>query len=415
MRISVVIPAWNLWELTRDCLLSLHAHSGGADMQVIVVDNGSTDATREALEPLGRELWAGNFLPLRLPENLGFARACNAGARAADGDALFFLNNDITFSPDWLPPLTAALERPGTAAVGPLLLYPDGTCQHCGVSLSPMYTLCHLYEGFPGDHPALRRPHPLQALTGAALLLFRERFAAAGGFHEGYCNGFEDLDLCLTLCAGGGRLRLVGDSVLCHRTSQTPGRFDRDKDNAALFASRWGGKWAPDLHVQAAVDGFEMRITAGGTAYVALPEARARELDAAAAGVGEAALRDMLRREPLWRDGYLRLAGALEREGRSGEALALLEKAVDLLPVPELCLPLLRLARACRRTGLIEAVLPLLEASPARREETRARLHVFMGQARARRDAVLLALYRRWLAEEGPACGADCAGGARNG
>lgn len=403
MRISVIIPAWNLWELTRDCLLSLHAHSRGADMQVIVADNGSTDATREALTPLGRELWGGNFLPLRLPENQGFARACNAGARAADGAALFFVNNDITFSPGWLPPLTAALERPGTAAVGPLLLYPDGSCQHCGISLSPMYTLCHLYEGFPGDHPALRRPHPLQAITGAALLLFREDFAAAGGFHEGYRNGFEDLDLCLSLRTRGGRLRLAGESVLCHRTSQTPGRFDRDTENAALFASRWGGKWMPDLHLHAAVDGYEVRLTTEGTAYVALPEARTRELDAAAVTDDAASLRDGLRREPLWCNGYLRLAEALERDGRRGEALEMLTKGADLLPVPELCLPLLRLARLCRRPDIIESLLPRLEVSPARREETCTRIQTLCRQARKEGQRELESLFRRWLHDNPPA------------
>lgn len=402
MRISVIIPAWNLWELTRDCLLSLAAHSRGANLQVIVVDNGSTDATREALEPLGRECWGGDFLPLRLPENEGFARACNAGARAADGDALFFVNNDITFSPDWLPPLTAALARPGTAAVGPLLLYPDETCQHCGVSLSPMNSLSHLYEGFPGDHPALRRAHPLQALTGAALLLSREDFAAAGGFHEGYRNGFEDLDLCLSLRARGGKMRLAGGSVLCHRTSQTPGRFDRDAENAALFDSRWGGKWPPDLHVQAAVDGYEVRLTAGGTPYVALPEARARELDAAAGG-DEAFLRDQLRREPLWIAGHVRLAETLEGDGRRDEALELLARGSDLLPVPEICLPLLRLARLCRRADIIEGTLPLLEISPARREETRTRVQGLLRQARREGDRELESLFRGWLRDNPPA------------
>lgn len=402
MRVSVIIPAWNLWELTRDCLLSLAAYSRGANLQVIVVDNGSTDATREALEPLGRKLWGGKFLPLRLPENLGFAKACNAGARAADGEALFFVNNDITFSPDWLPPLTAALARPDTAAVGPLLLYPDGTCQHCGVSLSPMNTLCHLYEGFPGDHPALRRPHPLRALTGAALLLRREDFAAAGGFHEGYRNGFEDLDLCLSLGARGGRLRLAGESVLCHRTSQTPGRFDRDAENAALFVSRWGGKWPPDLHVQAAVDGYEVRLTAGGTPYVALSEARARELDAVADG-DEACLRDQLRREPLWGNGYVRLGGLLEREGRRDEALGILSRGMRLLPVPELCLPLLRLARLSGRADIIGGTIPLLEISASRREETRTYVQTLLRQAKRDGERGLESLFRRWLRDNPPA------------
>ena len=56
-RVSVIIPAWNLWELTAACLRSLAAHSQGENLEVVVVDNGSTDATATELEPLGRALF----------------------------------------------------------------------------------------------------------------------------------------------------------------------------------------------------------------------------------------------------------------------------------------------------------------------------------------------------------------------
>ena len=64
MTISCIIPAWNLWETTRACLLSLAEHSQGEDMDVVVVDNGSTDATREALAPLGEQLFGARFTAL---------------------------------------------------------------------------------------------------------------------------------------------------------------------------------------------------------------------------------------------------------------------------------------------------------------------------------------------------------------
>ena len=108
MRVSVIIPAWNLWQMTAACLRSLATHSAGQDLEVLVVDNGSTDATVGELEPLGQSLWGAGFKALRLPENLGFAKACNLGAHAAAGDLLFFLNNDTTCTPGWLPPLRAA-------------------------------------------------------------------------------------------------------------------------------------------------------------------------------------------------------------------------------------------------------------------------------------------------------------------
>lgn len=397
MTISCIIPAWNLWETTRACLLSLAEHSQGEDVQIIVVDNGSTDATREALQPLGEQLFGSRFTALRLPENQGFARGCNAGARAADGDALFFVNNDITFTPRWLPPLREALSLPHVQAVGPLLLYPDGTCQHCGVSFSPLYTLCHLYEGFPGDHPALRRVHPLQALTGAALLLPRARFLEAGGFHEGYRNGYEDLDLCLTLHSHGGKLRLAGQSLLYHHTSRTPGRFDKDRENAALFSSRWGEKIQPDLPVQAAVDGYEVRLGPTGRSYVSLPAQQAREMDAEGVGMTAAACHTRLREEPLWLGGWQRLAGLLEQQGENAQALHVLQRAARFFPLPDIWQPLHRLALRCGETELAASVC--LEAHDDNPARTRSLVQTYWQKARRRRQPMLTAIYERWLRE----------------
>ena len=395
MTISCIIPAWNLWETTRTCLHSLAEHSQGEDIQVIVVDNGSTDATREALAPLGEQLFGSRFTALRLPENQGFARGCNAGARAADGEALFFVNNDITFTPGWLPPLREALSLPHVRAVGPLLLYPDGTCQHCGVSFSPLYTLCHLYEGFPGDHPALRRVHPLQALTGAALLLPRAVFQEAGGFHEGYRNGYEDLDLCLNLHSHGAKLRLAGQSLLYHHTSRTPGRFDRDKENAALFSSRWGEKIQPDLHIQAAVDGYEVRLGPTGRTYLILPPARMQALEADAATMTvEDGIR-LLREEPLWLGGWRRLADLLQRQGEEVRALEILQRASRFFPLPDIWQPLHRLALRCGQTELAASVEREAHGDDPSRK--RALIQRYWQEARRRRQAPLAAIYERWL------------------
>lgn len=396
MTISCIIPAWNLWETTRACLLSLAEHSQGEDMEVVVVDNGSTDATREALDPLGEQLFGARFTALHLPENQGFARGCNAGARAAHGEALFFVNNDITFTPGWLPPLREALSLPHVQAVGPLLLYPDGTCQHCGVSFSPLYTLCHLYEGFPGDHPALRRVHPLQALTGAALLLPRTAFQEAGGFHEGYRNGYEDLDLCLSLHSRGAKLRLAGQSLLYHHTSRTPGRFDRDRENAALFSSRWGEKIQPDLPIQAAVDGYEVRLGPTGRTYVTLPPARMQALEADAATMTAEDCCGRLREEPLWLGGYLRLAALREQQGETVQALEALQRAARFFPLPDIWQPLHRLALRCGQTELAASVAQEAGDDPARK---RPLIQRYWQEARRRRQAPLTAIYERWLKE----------------
>ena len=250
MAFSIIIPAWNLWETTLACLRSLAAQDEGEALlaEVLVVDNGSTDATATELAAAGEALFGSRFTRLRLEENLGFAAGCNAGARAARGSLLLFLNNDTTVASPWLAPLHEALQNDGVGAAGPLLLYPDGRNQHCGICFSLFGNPGHLYARFPGSHPALCRPHALQAITGACLALRRADFDACGGFDEGYRNGYEDMDLCFALRRRGLALRVVPESIVIHHEGRTPGRKAHNEANADLFAARWGDVVRPDIH-----------------------------------------------------------------------------------------------------------------------------------------------------------------------
>ena len=403
MRVSIIIPAWNLWETTRACLRSLAEHPDGL-AEVVVADNGSTDATREQLPSEGKRLFGERFTLVRLERNLGFAAGCNAGARAASGDALLFLNNDTTVTPGWLSPLTLSLQRDGVGAVGPLLLYPDGTNQHCGVSFSLLRNPRHLYERFPGDHPALRTTHPLQAITGAALLLRRRHFDEACGFHEGYVNGYEDLDLCCALRDRGLRLAVEPSSTIFHHESKTPGRHRGDTDNADLFTSRWGGRVHADLHLQAAVDGYAARLSPRLVSYLALPPPRERDLNdhfAAPPDTEPQKLRAALAAEPLWQGGYLLLATLLERQGDMENALNTALRAVTLFPVNAAQRALLRIAGRMGLRDVADAALEMLRpiAPDTRRENARTvRFHLRAAQERG--DAALAEIFLEWLRKE---------------
>lgn len=327
MLVSVIIPAWNLWEMTSACLRSLAEHSAGEEMEVLVVDNGSDDATRTELKPLGASLFGASFRVVRLPENLGFAKACNAGAAVANGELLFFLNNDTTCTPGWLPPLRAAFADVRLGAVGPLLLYPDGTIQHCGVSVSILRQVSHLYARLPGNFAAAHAPRPLQAITGAALMLRKSLFLECGGFFEGYRNGFEDVDLCCAIRMKGLKLRVEARSCLYHHTSQTPGRSDAEQANSRLLAERYGSYIRPDEHILAALDGYELRVGRNLVTWLELPVAAQQELTASVhkPALDVTACRDLLAREPFWREGWFLLAAHLERNDKAREALELLQ------------------------------------------------------------------------------------------
>jgi hypothetical protein len=133
--------------------------------------------------------------------------------------------------------------------VGAKLLFPDGKIQHAGVVLCDrsMYGEpdfpTHIFFQLPADHPPANLRRVYQVLTGACLLVKRAAFEAVGGFCEEYWNGYEDVDLCLSLSARGWRCVYEPESSLTHFESQSgPERFSRVDQNVAILARRWQGK-----------------------------------------------------------------------------------------------------------------------------------------------------------------------------
>ncbi|MBI3806647.1 MAG: FkbM family methyltransferase [Nitrospirae bacterium] len=237
---SIVIPVWNKRELTEQCLSELARVTSGISYEVIVVDNHSTDDTLNFLDQL-----SGDVQIIRNSENLGFAKACNQGARAARGRFLIFLNNDTIPLDNWLTALVAEVtSHPNVGIVGSKLLYEDDTIQHAGVVFSREGLMpYHLYRHVHRDHPAVNQRRTFQSVTAACMLIRREIFEAAGGFDEGFQNGFEDVDLCLKVKDNGWQIVYQPLSVLYHLESQTPGRKTQDQANALRFISRWGQRW----------------------------------------------------------------------------------------------------------------------------------------------------------------------------
>ena len=389
-RVSVIIPVWNLWRMTEACLRSLAAHSAGENMQVVVVDNQSTDATVTELSPLGEALFGASFKAVRMPENVGFARGCNAGARAADGELLFFLNNDTTLTPRWLPPLREAMADPKVGAVGPLLLYPDGTVQHCGIYITPFNAVGHLYEHLPGTFAAAHKNHPLQAITGAAIMLRKAEFEACGAFHESYRNGFEDIDLCFSLRARGLKLRVDGRSIVYHHTSSTPGRFAHDSENCTLLMQRIGASVKPDEHILVSLDGYRLHIGPSLSTWVELPDDRQNRLNEEFGGAAfaKAACQAMLQREPLGLGGWLLLAAHHEQMGDLAAATATLLECLRIMPAPKVCAQLSRLdPQAVFEGTRVDAATAKIRVQQARRA------------AYSRGDTALAQLLGEWLVQ----------------
>ena len=238
---SIVICAYGKREVTKRCLAALQQAVGtrlGADVELVLVDNASPDDTLELFER-----WSDRATIVALEANRNFAGGNNAGAAAARGRVLIFLNNDTEVRPGAIEALIEEAGRPGVGIVGARLLYPDGRVQHSGFAWrsgsGPGATPFHLFEYEDGELPAARGCFDLGFVTGACMAIPRGVFDAVDGWDEAYVNGWEDADLCLRVRAAGARVRYRGDAAIVHYQGTTSdGRYDAE-GNAARFAERW--------------------------------------------------------------------------------------------------------------------------------------------------------------------------------
>ncbi len=237
---SIVIPVLNRATFTKACLLAIEKSVPVERLpyEVIIVDNGSTDETPRLLA-----FWSNsraNARVVSMGHNLGFARACNAGARLARGQHIVLLNNDTLPAPGWLEKMMAlAMSEARVGIVGSKLLFPNGRIQHIGMAFDKNKNPRHIYRGFPADIPPARISREYQAVTGACLLVPRDLYWSVNGMDERYENSFEDVDLCLKVRARGYRVLVCADSVVYHFESISEGRRARDFRNNALFKVQW--------------------------------------------------------------------------------------------------------------------------------------------------------------------------------
>jgi GT2 family glycosyltransferase/glycosyltransferase involved in cell wall biosynthesis len=199
--ISVLVVVYNQAELTLRCLQALHEHAT-MPIEVVIVDNGSTDHTSVLLSRV-----PGAHI-IRPGRNLGFLRACNLAAGAARGEHLLFLNNDTEVHPESLTAALDVAERSSSVgAVGGRLILPDGRLQEAG-SIIWNDGSCLGYGR--GDSPSAA-PYAfvrdVDYCSAAFLLTPRQLFLELGGFDERYQPAYyEDADYCVRVWKAGKRV-----------------------------------------------------------------------------------------------------------------------------------------------------------------------------------------------------------------
>ncbi len=258
-RVSVIIPTRDHGDDVDRCLQSLFERSTYGDIEVVLLDNGTTD--RESLRVFGawaeREPERVKLVAHDVPFN--FSSINNYAARHSSGKYLLFLNNDTEIlTPDWIEAMVEQAQRPSIGAVGAKLLYDDGTVQHAGVVIGLGGVAGHSHKYFPSDAPGyfgtLQTVNNFSAVTAACLMVRRDVFEEVGGFDEGLAIAFNDVDFCLRLQAAGYYNIYLPHVELSHYESKsrghenTPEKMERFLREQQFMRERWRTGEAPDPH-----------------------------------------------------------------------------------------------------------------------------------------------------------------------
>ena len=255
--VSVLIPTRDRIDLLRRCVEGVLERTDYRNLELLILDNDSSDA--ETLAYFNELRVDPRVRVLPTPGSFNFSRINNEGAAQARGDVLLFLNNDIEIiSPAWLSEMVSHAIRPDVGCVGARLLYGDRRVQHAGVVLQPGPLAMHVFrrreETHLGFDAQLAGTRSYAAVTAACLAVRREVFDRVGGFDQERLQvSFQDVDLCLKVEECGLRnvctpfeplLHLEGASRSASPIS--PEKAPRERREVMCLFYRWADRFEDD-------------------------------------------------------------------------------------------------------------------------------------------------------------------------
>ncbi len=242
--VTVVIPVYNNWHHTENCLRSLSRQHFGVPIQVLVVDDGSNDETPRRLKEIP------GLTVVTQAQNAGYLYAIRAGVAAAQGEFVLLLNNDVVVCDNWLEPLLARMENPQIGAVGSMLLFPNGSLQEAGSLLFSNATGANFGKRDDPRRPWYQTPHQVDYCSGASLLVRKTAWEQVGGFDVAFAPAYyEESDFCLALRANGYAVWFEPTSRVFHVEGASYGT-ELSPERAALLETnrqRLLKKWEAEL------------------------------------------------------------------------------------------------------------------------------------------------------------------------
>lgn len=217
--VSVIVPIYGKLNYTLRCIVSVASNIPDTPFEFIVVDDCSPDNSLETLRDIQGIRVISN------PENQGFIRSCNIGAKAALGQYLYFLNNDTEVTSGWLDELVRTFQEfPGTGLVGSKLVYPDGTLQEAGGIIWRDGSAWNFGRNQDQLLPMYCYAREVDYCSGASIVIPKILFEDIGGFDEHYLPAYcEDSDLALKIRDRGYRVIYQPLSVVVHYEGITSG------------------------------------------------------------------------------------------------------------------------------------------------------------------------------------------------
>ena len=248
--VSVIIVTRNTRELTESAVASVLDTSGALRVEIIVVDNGSSDGTAEVL----RDRFPG-VRCMRSETNLGFAKAVNRAARESTGEFLLLLNSDAVLQPEALETAVDWMRaNPHCGIAGAQLLNPDGSRQNSIANFPTLATelfnkslLRRIFPNrYPGKEQVFESPIEVETVIGAFMLVRRELWDLLGGLDERFFFFVEETDFCFQARRRGCKVMHLPHVLVGHGRGQSAkqvlpaARIEYWRSRYAYFLKNYG-------------------------------------------------------------------------------------------------------------------------------------------------------------------------------
>ncbi len=232
--VSVIIPSKDQPRILKECIRNIRINAGSTRYEIIVVDNGSSEENRDIIDRYVTQLPGGRGKYIYEPSEFNYSRMCNLGAAAAKGRFLLFMNDDVdAITESFMEKLLIYAARPYVGAVGAKLLFPDDiSIQHVGVMMTdrgPTHKLATLPDDRIHYYCRNRFAWNVLAVTGACLMVEREKYYQIGGFCDKIKVGYNDIELCVRLTEAGYFNVVNNECVMTHHESLARG-LDAEDD-----------------------------------------------------------------------------------------------------------------------------------------------------------------------------------------